>query len=146
MPIVARLKSYDPRAGHVLRTLGFGGHVFEAGGQAIPVTADQAAFLAGYRNIEGNAQSPLAFDICDDTAAPLPPVAKAQPKSGPITAGDWNPDTDGGPDGEDADTDDGEPEEPPAPARVEDTKAKLDAKFVPRPAAPPPVAKGKAKR
>jgi len=68
---LVRLKPYDRRRRHVMRTYVHGptGKKFEEKKGWYKVDATLAKHLAGVQQIEGDDQSPFAFDVCDAAEA-----------------------------------------------------------------------------
>lgn len=100
---LARLKTHNPRLGYVKATFGLpkfqrpddtnkdllkASLLFASGEAPIEVTPEDAAALREVREVEGNANSPLAFDVWDPATETEPPMmAEVQdPKGGTITS------------------------------------------------------------
>jgi hypothetical protein len=66
---LVRLKAVDKRRGHGLRRFTYHGITFVAGQGWSRVPKSIADYLAEVRQIDGNAHSPLAFDIATDSEA-----------------------------------------------------------------------------
>jgi hypothetical protein len=64
-----RLRAYDPRRGQVLRRFGCRGLKFheERGWYRVPLTV--AEYLRGVRQVAGDANTPLAFDVHTEAEA-----------------------------------------------------------------------------
>ena len=68
--LVARLRKYDPRAGNLLRTYSVGGRKFTDGTWSV-VDATTGAYLKQVRQINGDVNSHLAFDVMAKEEAEL---------------------------------------------------------------------------
>jgi hypothetical protein len=66
---LVRLKAVDKRRGHGLRRFTYHGITFVAGKGWSRVPKSIADYLAGVRQVDGDAHSPLAFDIATDSEA-----------------------------------------------------------------------------
>lgn len=64
-----RLKSYDPRRGHVLRRYTYRGIKFHEDRGWFRVPKDVADYLRAVHQVPGDEHSPLAFDCCTEAEA-----------------------------------------------------------------------------
>lgn len=67
--VYVRLKSYLPRAGHVLRHYSFRGIVFKAGAGWMKIAEGVAEHLRTVHQQDRDPYSPLAFDVCTEEEA-----------------------------------------------------------------------------
>ena len=67
--LLARLKPYNPRRGHVLRSYTYAGIRFREERGWLRVEKPVADYLRTVHQLPGNPYSPLAFDVCTDDEA-----------------------------------------------------------------------------
>ncbi|MGE0322263.1 MAG: hypothetical protein AB7K71_36220 [Polyangiaceae bacterium] len=67
--LLVRLKSYDPRRGHVLRRYTFAGIKFQHDRGWYRVEEAVGKYLKGVRQVHGDEYSQLAFDVCTEQEA-----------------------------------------------------------------------------
>lgn len=67
--MLVRLKAHDPKRGHHLRCYSMAGMKFLATRGWYSVPAEIADYLRTVRQIDNDAMSPLAFDVCSEAEA-----------------------------------------------------------------------------
>ena len=67
--LFVRLKSHEPKRGHVLRCYCLGGVKFNEAHGWYRVPTDVGEYLRGVRQTADDATSPLAFDVCSEAEA-----------------------------------------------------------------------------
>jgi hypothetical protein len=67
--MLVRLKSYDPRRGHVLRRYTYAGIKFQEERGWYRVERSIAEYLRAVREVPTDRYSPLAFDVCTEAEA-----------------------------------------------------------------------------
>lgn len=67
--LLVRLKSYDPRRGHVLRCYCYSGLKFNDRHGWYRVSTEIGSYLRGVHQASHDPNSPLAFDVCTEAEA-----------------------------------------------------------------------------
>jgi hypothetical protein len=75
--LLVRLKSYDPRRGHVLRRYTYAGIKFQDDRGWYRVEKPVAEYLRKVREVAGDPYSPSAFDVCTEAEAQALDAAEA---------------------------------------------------------------------